>query len=125
MKSVLAILGLAVAFILISVLVSGPKNQTPNPQEKQEVSSPKPEEGSGGPKPATPEVKSSGAEEFKAPREGVMTADLTIKGVGTLTCEFYPKAAPNAVKQITGLIKSGFYDGIKIHRVEKPVVVQF
>lgn len=123
MKPVLAILGLAVAFILISVLLAGPKDQNPRPQDKQGQSNPQAPESSAG-KPATPSTTPAG-DDFKPPREGVMTADLTIKDVGTLTAEFYPKAAPNAVKQITGLIKSGFYDGILIHRVEKPVVVQF
>lgn len=63
--------------------------------------------------------------DFNPSRKGVITTELTIKKVGTFTIEFYPKAAPKAVAQITGLVKKGFYNGIIIHRVEPPIVVQF
>jgi cyclophilin family peptidyl-prolyl cis-trans isomerase len=115
MKPVLAILGLAIAFIVVSVLISSPRNLNPAPQLAQ-------------PPAQTPAESSKTAEApmpFDAPKDGAITAELKIKNRGPLTVEFYPKAAPNAVAQITGLIRKGFYDGIIIHRVEKPVVVQF
>src|SRR5579859_3901976 len=101
MKPVLAILGLAIAFVVVSLVLSRPKGLDPYPQDKPtppDQSTPTPSAG-GKPGRAAP------TEQFNAPREGVMTADLTIKNVGTLTAEFYPKAAPKAVAQITGLIK--------------------
>jgi cyclophilin family peptidyl-prolyl cis-trans isomerase len=117
MKPVLAILGLALAFIVLSLVISGPRDLKERPQDSQGQSEPEP--------PASPTPTDTKPAEFNAPKEGMVTAELTIKGVGPLTVEFYPKAAPKAVAQITGLIRKGFYDGIIIHRVEKPVVVQF
>jgi cyclophilin family peptidyl-prolyl cis-trans isomerase len=117
MKPVLAILGLAVAFILISVLLTGPRDLTDRPQDiEKPADQPLPTQG---PK------KDSVQPPFNAPKEGMITAELSIKGVGPITIELYPKAAPRAVEQISGLLKKGFYDGIVIHRVDKPVVVQF
>lgn len=117
MKSVLAIFGLAIAFILVSLLIQKPKDLTPRPQDKIEPNQPQPPAPSGNEQNKTPQ--------FLAPKAGMITADMKIKNVGTITFEFYPKAAPNSVSQITDLIHKGFYDGILIHRVEKPIVVQF
>jgi cyclophilin family peptidyl-prolyl cis-trans isomerase len=117
MKPVLAILGLAVAFIVVSLLISTPRDLKPNPQDAPVAPETQPESSAGATKqPPMP---------FNPPMEGKITAELKIKNVGPLTVEFYPKAAPKAVEQISGLIKKGFYDGIIIHRVDRPVVIQF
>jgi len=36
---------------------------------------------------------------------------------GTVTIEMKPEVAPNHVARITELVKDGFYDGLKFHRV--------
>jgi peptidyl-prolyl cis-trans isomerase B (cyclophilin B) len=43
---------------------------------------------------------------------------------GTLTAELYDKDAPETVKNFEKLANSGFYDGIKFHRVIPDFVVQ-
>lgn len=43
---------------------------------------------------------------------------------GDITIEFYPDIAPNTVANFTKLAKSGFYDGVKFHRVIKDFMIQ-
>lgn len=52
------------------------------------------------------------------------TAEIKIKGKGTLTVEFFDKDAPNTVKNFVDLAKQGFYDGLTFHRVIPGFVVQ-
>jgi cyclophilin family peptidyl-prolyl cis-trans isomerase len=44
---------------------------------------------------------------------------------GTFAIEMYPKEAPISVAHIVGLVKSGFYDGQRVHRALPRFVVQF
>ena len=43
---------------------------------------------------------------------------------GDITLRLYPKAAPLAVKNFTGLAKKGYYDGTLFHRVIKGFMIQ-
>jgi cyclophilin family peptidyl-prolyl cis-trans isomerase len=43
---------------------------------------------------------------------------------GAIEFETYPEEAPKTVAQIVGLVKKGFYDGLRFHRVEPNFVVQ-
>ena len=43
---------------------------------------------------------------------------------GTMTAELYDDAAPNTVENFEKLANSGFYDGVKFHRVIPEFVVQ-
>ncbi len=43
---------------------------------------------------------------------------------GVIEIRFFPKDAPNTVRRIVELMKSGFYNGIKFHRVVPDFVVQ-
>ena len=43
---------------------------------------------------------------------------------GTITAELYEKDAPNTVENFEKLANSGFYDGVKFHRVIPDFVVQ-
>lgn len=61
---------------------------------------------------------------FAPYEKGAIKATLTIQGKAPIVMEFYPKAAPKTVSHITELIKKGFYNGIKVHRVEPGFVVQ-
>src|SRR3990172_408814 len=44
--------------------------------------------------------------------------------IGTITAELYEKDAPGTVANFEKLANSGFYDGIKFHRVIPDFVVQ-
>jgi cyclophilin family peptidyl-prolyl cis-trans isomerase len=44
---------------------------------------------------------------------------------GTVEFETYPQDAPKTVEHILGLVKKGFYNGQRIHRVVPKFVVQF
>ena len=43
---------------------------------------------------------------------------------GDITLRLYPKAAPLAVENFTGLAKKGYYDGTLFHRVIKGFMIQ-
>ena len=53
------------------------------------------------------------------------TAVITLEKGGEVTLEFFPADAPNHVKNFLDLAKKGFYDGQRVHRVERGFVVQF
>jgi peptidyl-prolyl cis-trans isomerase B (cyclophilin B) len=54
-----------------------------------------------------------------------MTKKATIEtNRGTLTAELYDKDAPKTVENFEKLANSGFYDGVKFHRVIPGFVVQ-
>lgn len=54
-----------------------------------------------------------------------MTKTATIEtNRGTLVAELYDDAAPNTVANFEKLANSGFYDGVKFHRVIPEFVVQ-
>jgi cyclophilin family peptidyl-prolyl cis-trans isomerase len=61
---------------------------------------------------------------FDKVKEGAIRAELEIENRGKMVLELYPKAAPKTVEHVVSLIKQGFYDGIKFHRVEPGFVVQ-
>lgn len=44
---------------------------------------------------------------------------------GTFAFETYPNEAPRTVAHVVGLVRSGFYDGQRIHRALPAFVVQF
>jgi peptidyl-prolyl cis-trans isomerase B (cyclophilin B) len=43
---------------------------------------------------------------------------------GTFEIETYPNDAPKTVAHITGLVKKGFYNGLRVHRVVPNFVIQ-
>lgn len=78
-------------------------------------------QGSGGPtqiaepnKPADPSIK----------KDNVHHVELTIRDYGTVKIELYPDEAPITVENFISLAKSGFYDGIGFHRLDKDFVLQ-
>jgi cyclophilin family peptidyl-prolyl cis-trans isomerase len=44
---------------------------------------------------------------------------------GEITLELFPQDAPRHVENFVTLVKKGFYDGQRVHRVEPKFVVQF
>ena len=49
---------------------------------------------------------------------------ITVKELGTITAELYPKAAPITVANFISLAKSGFYEGLIFHRVIAGFMIQ-
>jgi peptidylprolyl isomerase len=43
---------------------------------------------------------------------------------GRIIAELYPRAAPNHVERVRGLVKSGFYDGLTFFRVISDFMAQ-
>lgn len=58
------------------------------------------------------------------PRGPVIVVNMTVRGKGDVTMEFYKGSAPKTVEHIVALIKKGFYDGIAFHRVVPNFVAQ-
>jgi cyclophilin family peptidyl-prolyl cis-trans isomerase len=59
----------------------------------------------------------------KSPGAGPVMVVETAKG--TIEIETYPNEAPKTVAHILGLVKRGFYNGLRVHRVARGFVVQF
>lgn len=49
---------------------------------------------------------------------------IEMKSGQTIEVELYPKAAPNTVNNFISLVKKGFYDGTKFHRVIPGFMIQ-
>ncbi|MEG2188549.1 MAG: peptidylprolyl isomerase, partial [Christensenella sp.] len=49
---------------------------------------------------------------------------IKIKGSGTIKIKLDEKAAPKTVENFEKLVKEGFYDGLKFHRVIKGFMIQ-
>src|SRR5207248_8127121 len=52
-------------------------------------------------------------------------AVMTLEKGGEIVLEFFPQDAPRHVENFLALAKKGFYDGERVHRVERGFVVQF
>jgi len=62
------------------------------------------------------------AAQTTSPGAGPVIVLETVKGI--IEFETYPEEAPKTVAQIVGLVKKGFYNGLRFHRVEPKFVVQ-
>ena len=122
MRAVFIVLGIALFGIVLSTLFSKPKDLTPYPQEREEQR--KQDYNDSVSKPVPAGTNKAAEPAFKPPTEGAVQAVLSIEGRGDVVIEMYPKAAPKTVAHLTGLLKKGFYDGIRVHRVEPGFVVQ-
>lgn len=125
MRPVLTVLGVAIVALIISILVQDSKQLSPAPQE--DYARKKEQEQMQAWKKADEEQRRkerSASREFKPPREGVVTLVMTVGGRGDVVMELYPKAAPRTVARFLELARSGFYTGIKFHRVVPDFVVQ-
>jgi len=55
---------------------------------------------------------------------GTQQAVVTMENGGQITLEFFPADAPKHVENFVTLVRKGFYDGQRFHRVEPGFVVQ-
>jgi len=74
------------------------------------------------PVPAAPLGAETSAEATAAAAPPVAVRIVTDKG--DIDLELYPDKAPATVANFVTLAKSGFYDGIRVHRVDRGFVVQ-
>ena len=56
--------------------------------------------------------------------EGDKIAEIVIEDYGTIKAKLYPEIAPNAAENFIKLAESGYYNGLKIHRVAKDMCIQ-
>ena len=49
---------------------------------------------------------------------------IEIEDGGIMVFELYPEFAPETVENFIGLVESGFYDGLKFHRIVKDFMIQ-
>lgn len=56
--------------------------------------------------------------------DGDKIAEINIENYGTITVKLFPDIAPNAVDNFIKLAESGYYNGLKIHRVAKNMCIQ-
>ncbi len=52
------------------------------------------------------------------------TATISVKDKGDIVIELYPEYAPNTVKNFITLAETGFYDGLRFHRVIYQFMIQ-
>jgi len=76
----------------------------------------------------TPEP-SSASEPAPAPKSDepvpdIITGTIEMEDGGIITFELYPDIAPESVNNFVFLARQGFYDGLKIHRIESGFVIQ-
>lgn len=59
-----------------------------------------------------------------SPKSGDLIAEFEIEGFGTIKAVLFPEAAPMGVENFQKLADSGYYDGLKIHRVVSDFMFQ-
>lgn len=131
MRNVLIVIGIAVAAIIVSAMLNPPRGLNPAPQEvaadakdrEIEAERKKAEDARRKELGAMPDSPAPSAA-FSALREGAVQVTLSIENRGDVVLELYPQVAPKTVKRITELVKSGFYDKMRFHRVEANILVQ-
>ena len=65
-----------------------------------------------------------GAAAAQKPSPGVGPVVVLETAKGVIEFETYPEEAPKTVARIVALVKKGFYNGLRFHRVEPKFVVQ-
>lgn len=57
-------------------------------------------------------------------KDGDKIAEITIEGYGTIKAKLFPDIAPTGVDNFIKLAESGYYNGLKIHRVMPDMCIQ-
>jgi cyclophilin family peptidyl-prolyl cis-trans isomerase len=50
--------------------------------------------------------------------------ELDVQGFGTMKFQFFDDSTPDTVRRIKGLVESGFYNGLKFHRIIENFMIQ-
>lgn len=75
-------------------------------------------------KDTTEKVQEETSKEVVEPNEKLPIVTMKIKDYGTVKLELYPEVAPNTVNNFISLSNSGFYNGLKFHRIIKGFMIQ-
>lgn len=121
MKPILWIFGIVIFAIAIMFIVEPKPPKTGligNPADQDSTNSSSSSSSSSATTASTP------TEVFKPPMKGAFDVDMSIAGKGDVTMQLYPQAAPKTVAEFKRLVTTGYYNGIKFHRVEPNFVVQ-
>ena len=54
----------------------------------------------------------------------IIPIEITVKDYGTMKAELYPEIAPETVENFVNLVRSGFYDGNRFHRIINGFMIQ-
>jgi cyclophilin family peptidyl-prolyl cis-trans isomerase len=122
MKPLAVIIGIVLAGVALTVMMPR-KDLVSNPQERVDERLAKEAAEAAKAKPVTSSATAPDVE-IKPDRTDARRAVFVVEGKGEFEMELYPKAAPNAVAKFVKLIEKGYYDGMKVHRVEPDFVVQ-
>ncbi len=109
----LIILGLF-GVLMINNNVAKTKTATDNSKLSLSSASPTP----------TPAIINSMANKTSPSAEKQITSAIIKTSKGDIELTFYPKDAPNTVKNFIKLAQQGFYDGVIFHRVIKGFMIQ-
>ena len=63
-------------------------------------------------------------EQSDAPPPDIITGSIEMEDGGVITFELYPDIAPQSVRNFVELARSGFYDGLKFHRIISGFMIQ-
>jgi cyclophilin family peptidyl-prolyl cis-trans isomerase len=66
-------------------------------------------------------LESTAVQELKTPDKDLVVIQTNL---GTMTAKLYPKAAPKMVAHFKKLVREGFYNGLKFHRVIPNFMIQ-
>lgn len=114
MRTFVAIIGAITLAIVVSLVIAynRPNTSTPEPEEQKSDTN------------KTADIPATKLMTFDEVKSGAVQVEMEIAGRGTFLLELYPKAAPKTVEHFVSLCKSGFYNGILVHRVEPGFVFQ-
>jgi len=70
----------------------------------------------------TKAAAAAGAEGDSTPAAPLPRINITTEKYGDIVIELYPAEAPKAVERILSLVRSGFYNDLRFHRVESYVI---
>ena len=78
---------------------------------------------------ASPEQNNSPSEKpepetLEDKMENTIQATITMQDGAVIVIELYPDLAPQSVRNFVSLARSGFYDGLKFHRIIKGFMIQ-
>ena len=67
---------------------------------------------------------SASAPQTGEPAPDIITGTIEMEDGGKITFELYPDIAPESVRNFVSLVRQGFYDGLKFHRIISGFMIQ-
>ena len=101
---------------------SPPADTQPPSSSGTSPDQPSPSEASSGQ--AAPESEPPRPEKYEDQIVRTIQATITMENGGVIVLELYPDLAPQSVRNFVYLARSGFYDGLKFHRIMKDFMIQ-